>query len=88
MGPLPQERILVKKLEYILTCRARDRAHQSFDQLWMPPGRMSRSVAYAWLANQMGVSRDKAHFSLFSVSECASASQHVEKTLKLYRWKA
>lgn len=49
---------------------AKSRAHASFDPLWKH-GTMSRSEAYAWLAEQLGIDREDCHIGLFDVEQCA-----------------
>lgn len=44
-------------------------AHAEFDKLWKS-GSMSRSAAYAWLSEQMGLSPAKTHMKLFTISQC------------------
>jgi len=44
-------------------------AHASFDPLWK--GRqMSRSQAYRWLAEQLGISCDECHIGMFDEAMC------------------
>lgn len=47
--------------------RARQRAHEEFDQLWRH-GYMSRDQAYRWLAGEMG--RDEVHMAWMDEQEC------------------
>lgn len=47
----------------------KSRAHRSFDPLW-ETGMMSRTVAYAWLAVQMGIPRAQCHIGMFDVDQC------------------
>jgi hypothetical protein len=56
---------------------ARGMAHLTFDRLWKS-GCMSRSKAYAWLANEMGLSRNDAHIAKFNYEQC----QQVEKAAR------
>lgn len=50
------------------------RAHAAFDPLWKY-GRFkgSRNVAYAWLAEQMGIPVEKTHIGMFDVGQCRTA---------------
>lgn len=50
--------------------RARSAAHAAFDPLWKVHG-MDRSSAYAWLADRLGISLDKAHIGSFDEVLCA-----------------
>lgn len=47
------------------THRARQAAHEAFDRIWKK-GVMSRSAAYAELANRLGVPEPEAHMSVMS----------------------
>lgn len=44
-------------------------AHDAFDPIWQS-GKMTRTAAYAWLAEQMGVSFDDCHMEKFSAEQC------------------
>lgn len=48
---------------------ARMAAHSAFDPLWQNYG-YSRSAAYRWLAEQLGVSKDDCHMVLFDEPTC------------------
>ena len=56
---------------------AKRKAHFFFDQLWrkkmeednMPQGR-ARSLAYSWLAEQMGISTMICHIGMFDLGQC------------------
>lgn len=49
--------------------RAKQAAHAEFDPIWMSK-EMSRSHAYKWLADQLGVGSKKCHIGMFDVSTC------------------
>lgn len=49
--------------------RARMRAHRAFDRLWLD-GLMTRSAAYRWLAEQLGMERRKTHIGYFTATQC------------------
>jgi ssDNA-binding Zn-finger/Zn-ribbon topoisomerase 1 len=59
---------------------ARIRAHAAFDRLWAN-GRMPRKRAYAWLAEQLGLSRDAAHIGQFDEAQCDQVIAMVEREL-------
>lgn len=62
------------------TREMRKRAHSLFDPLWR--GRkMSRSGAYRWLQQTMGLSSKEAHIGLFDKSQC----EYLIIKLKEYR---
>jgi hypothetical protein len=45
------------------------KAHAAFDPLWQS-GRMTRSRAYTWLSNRMGLPIQKTHIGMFDVAQC------------------
>lgn len=44
-------------------------AHAVFDRLWKE-GNLNRSEAYAWMAQQMRLPKEKAHIGMFTVDQC------------------
>lgn len=46
--------------------------HNSFDPLWWNTN-LSRSDAYAWLADQMNIPISKCHIGMFDVHQCIEA---------------
>lgn len=51
-------------------------AHNAFDPLWKSgPFRGRRNSAYAWLAEQMGLPKEKTHIGMFDVAECQQVIQ-------------
>jgi len=55
----------------------RDQAHQEFDKLWKKK-KMTRTEAYAWLADSMELSDKKAHMSRFTTHQCLQAVQKIK----------
>lgn len=51
------------------TKTARSAAHAAFDPLWKK-GKMKRSEAYQWLAEQLDIEKWRCHISWFDVSYC------------------
>ncbi|WP_028492623.1 zinc-finger-containing protein [Thioalkalivibrio sp. ALE19] len=49
--------------------RAKSRAHKAFDGLWRD-GSMTRSEAYAWLAEQMDLPVKRCHIGQFDEAQC------------------
>jgi zinc-finger-containing domain len=49
--------------------KARMAAHSSFDYLWKSGG-MTRSEAYTWLAEQLGIEGKDCHMVMFSKETC------------------
>jgi ssDNA-binding Zn-finger/Zn-ribbon topoisomerase 1 len=53
------------------TKKARMRAHDAFDRLWKGRGApMSRTEAYEWVQEAMGMTSEEAHIGRFSLEEC------------------
>jgi Protein of unknown function (DUF3268). len=52
--------------------KARSKAHAAFDPLWRS-GEMTRSAAYAWLAEKMGIPKDLCHIAMFDEGQCENA---------------
>ncbi|QOR55244.1 MAG: hypothetical protein SHS37scaffold220_13 [Phage 67_12] len=48
---------------------AKARAHAAFDPLWKSRA-MKRRDAYAWLAGQLGISRDNCHIGMMDLDAC------------------
>lgn len=52
----------------------KQRAHAAFDPLWKRGSKQQRFKrrrdAYAWLANNMGLSGDACHIGMFNVTQC------------------
>ena len=63
-GTLPLGRLADAKLR-----AAKQRAHDAFDPLWRS-GYMGRRQAYAWLAEQLGISVDNCHIGMFDLPTC------------------
>lgn len=49
--------------------RARMAAHDAFDPLWKE-GHMTRSEAYAWLAEKLGIRKSDCHMVNFDQATC------------------
>lgn len=63
-GTLPMGRLANAELR-----KAKQAAHAAFDALWRS-GAMRRKQAYAWLAEQIGVSVENCHIGMFDVDGC------------------
>jgi len=53
--------------------RERQAAHGCFDRLWHPESKtkcFTRKQAYAWLAEQLELTREECHIGLFDVETC------------------
>ena len=57
---------------------ARSRAHAAFDPIWRD-GKKSRSVAYAWLSQQLGLSKSDTHIGMFSADQCEATVAAAER---------
>ena len=51
--------------------------HRLFDELWQS-GRMDRNEAYAWLGQELGLTRRQCHFGLFDETMCQRAIDLLE----------
>jgi ssDNA-binding Zn-finger/Zn-ribbon topoisomerase 1 len=52
------------------TKQARIKAHAAFDQMWKTR-EMSRTQAYQWLCEALGLAKDEAHIGKFTKEQCA-----------------
>lgn len=50
--------------------RAKARAHAAFDPIW-ESGKLTRSQAYAWLADALGLAPSETHMGEFDEATCA-----------------
>ena len=48
---------------------AKQKAHEAFDTFWKY-GPMTRSQAYTWLSQEMGIPLDLCHIGMFNESQC------------------
>lgn len=55
--------------------KAKKMAHESFDKLWRNGG-MTRSRAYAWLAERMELPEERCHIGMFDEYQCAEVLIH------------
>jgi hypothetical protein len=51
---------------------ARSKVHATFDPIWKS-GTRTRSEAYAWLSEQIGVATEKCHIGMFDLATCERA---------------
>lgn len=58
------------------TRKARNQAHAAFDPLWRS-GRMKRTAAYQWLAEQLGIEFADCHIARFDATTCAAVIEAV-----------
>lgn len=63
---------------------ARNACKKTFEAIWRDK-HMSRTKAYAWLAEQMGISVDACHFGLFEPEQCQAAEAFSMAYLKRAR---
>lgn len=52
-------------------------AHAAFDVIWKD-GHMTRTEAYAWLADMIGVIPSKCHMGMFDVNKCQRVVRYSE----------
>ena len=57
-------------------------AHASFDQLWYSHIPGFRKREYAWLAEQMGLTKDECHIGMFDIDQCKQAIELVSARLE------
>lgn len=70
-GDVPKGRLANAELR-----RWKIAAHDAFDPLWKyGPFKHRRNAAYAWLAEQMGLPKEKTHIGMFDVAECQQVIQ-------------
>lgn len=70
------------KMADLKTRQARAKAHKWFDQLHQQSGLTTRTGAYTWLANAMGLSRAKCHIGHFTSEQCEEVIRLSKKKLK------
>lgn len=66
------------------------KAHDAFDPLWRNK-HMSRSKAYAWLANAMGIPVKDCHVGMFDIALCQKAVELCGNKLRMItelKWRA
>ncbi len=71
LGNVANEVLRLKRIE----------AHQTFDGLWKRRG-MSRTAAYKWLAERMGLPEVTAHIGGFEMDQCQRVIELCEQELK------
>lgn len=64
-----------------VTRRARSAAHEAFDPLWRK-NKVGRSDAYAWLAKEMGLTRDECHIGMMTADQANQVVALVAARLK------
>lgn len=66
--------------------RYRKAAHYWFDQLWKGPTRqMTRYKAYGWLAEQLGLPREKTHMAMFEKEQCEATIRLSRERIEKYK---
>lgn len=63
-GTLPLGRLANAELR-----AAKSAAHRAFDPIWKS-GQLSRSAAYGWLAETLGMQKSECHIGMFDVGQC------------------
>lgn len=61
-----------------LTRRARIQAHKIFDLLWEPDTER-RTLAYKWLQEEMGMTKEECHIRFFNLQQCQEVIRLVNK---------
>lgn len=62
--------------------RAKMATHRAFDPLWKE-GDWTRSQAYAWLAEKLGIATEVCHIGMFDLNDCERAIAACEKERQL-----
>ena len=57
---------------------ARLEAHAAFDPIWRD-GEMTRSEAYQWAADVLGLPKERTHIGMFDVPECKRLIDAVQR---------
>lgn len=81
-GTLPLGRLANAELR-----KAKQRVHEAFDPLWQDASQRTaaRLAAYAWLAQEMGLTAAQCHIGCFDVEQCEQAALLADARLaKLY----
>ena len=52
-------------------------AHAEFDTLWQS-NKISRSAAYSWLANRLGINKEECHIGMFDKNQCQDVCELIE----------
>lgn len=64
----------------------RKQAHYWFDQIWKKPLRITnRYKAYGWLAEQLGLPREKTHMAMFEKEECKKTIELSRERIEKYK---
>ena len=63
-GDKPLGRLANKQLRV-----AKMKAHEAFDPLWCS-GKMTRTQAYTWLSEKLGIAFHKCHIGMFDLAMC------------------
>lgn len=71
-GTVPMGRLANAELR-----KAKQAAHAAFDPLWKSR-QMTRAAAYAWLAEQLGISVSNCHIGMFDVDGCKAVIAAVQ----------
>ena len=71
LGNVANETLRLKRME----------THQVFDAFWKSQG-MTRTQAYKWLAQQMGLPENKAHIGGFEMDQCQQVIDMCESAKK------
>lgn len=69
VGCHPGTRVALGQVANAELRQARSRAHAAFDPIWMSGG-INRTLAYAWLAEQLALPGKRCHIAQFDVAQC------------------
>lgn len=74
----------LKEAAHYRLARSRQAAHVAFDLLWKEK-HMTRSEAYTWLAEQLGLPKDRTHMVLFDEAQCEKVCRVSAEKLLTFR---
>ena len=57
------------------------KAHFYFDKVWKEAQLMTRQEAYKWIADRLGVTKEEAHFTFMSDTQCVEAIHICQQVL-------
>lgn len=79
-GDVPKGRLANAELR-----RWKIAAHDAFDPLWkLGRFKRRRNAAYAWLAEQMGLTKEETHIGMFDVAQCRQVIQICQSERSLH----
>jgi hypothetical protein len=72
-GTVPYGRLANAELR-----RVKHEAHEAFDALWRS-GQLTRTMAYSWLSDKLGIPFEQCHIGMFDVDQCKAVIAAVKE---------